>query len=185
MSNRLKPLQPPYPEEAATVLEQMTFGMPQPLALFRTIAYNPRVLDRVRLGGLLDRGSLTLRQREIAILRTTALCRAEYEWGVHVQIFAKPAGLDAAQIAATVKAAPVGPLWTKEESLILRLADALHASSRVDDVLYGELAATFTSVQLVELVALCGFYHMISFTIGAFAIANEPGAPTFPTWSSS
>ncbi len=185
MSNRLDLLQPPYPEEAATVLKQMTFGMAEPLALFRTIAHNPRVLDRVRMGGLLDRGSLTLRQREIAILRSCALCGAEYEWGVHVQIFAKPAGLDAAHVAATVKTDAGDPLWTKEESLILRLADALHASSRVDDALYGELAATFTSAQLVELVALCGFYHMISFTIGAFAIANEPGAPTFPAWSSS
>jgi hypothetical protein len=54
---RLAPLAEPFPAEAAAVLEKMTFGMPTPLALFRTIAHNPRVLDRVRMGGLLDKGS--------------------------------------------------------------------------------------------------------------------------------
>jgi alkylhydroperoxidase family enzyme len=180
MSTRLAPLEAPYPDDAAAVLEQMTFGMPQPLALFRTVAHNPRVLDRVRLGGLLDKGSLTLRQREIAILRTTALCRAEYEWGVHVRIFAGAAKLEPAQIAATVKGASEDPAWSPAEQSILKLADALHAQSSIPDTLYAALAVHYTPAQLVELVALCGFYHMISFAIGAFAIANEPGAPVFP-----
>ena len=180
MSTRLPPLQAPYPTDAAAVLKQMTFGMPQPLALFRTIAHNPRVLDRVRLGGLLDKGSLSLRQREIAILRTTALCRAEYEWGVHVQIFAEAAKFTPAQIAATVTGAAEDRVWSAEEQAILKLADALHEHARIDDMLHGELSRHYTPAQLVELVALCGFYHMISFAIGAFAIANEPGAPVFP-----
>jgi alkylhydroperoxidase family enzyme len=154
--------------------------MPQPLALFRTLAHNPRVLDRVRLGGLLDRGALTLRQREIAILRTTALCRAEYEWGVHVQVFAEAAKFTPAQVKATVTGLADDPQWTTEEQSILRIADALHASARIDDALYGELQVHYSAAQLLELVALCGFYHMISFQIGAFAIANEPGAPRFP-----
>ncbi len=181
MANRLAPLEPPYPAEAAAVLDKMTFGMPQPLALFRTIAHNPRVLDRVRQGGLLDRGSLSLRQREIAILRTTALCRAEYEWGVHVQIFAEAAKFTPAQIAATVGGAANAAIWTDQEQAILRLADALHASAKVDYALYAELQSHYSAAQLVELVALCGFYHLISYMIGAFGIANEPAAPTFPS----
>ena len=64
---RLAPLTEPFPADARTVLEKMAFGMPTPLALFRTIAHNPRVLDRIRMGGLLDKGSLSLRQRELMI----------------------------------------------------------------------------------------------------------------------
>lgn len=180
MANRAAPLEPPYPADAAAVLASMTFGMPQPLALFRTIAHNPRVLDRVRRGGLLDKGSLTLRQREIAILRTTALCGAEYEWGVHVQIFAEAAKFTPAQIAATTGARADGAAWPSDEQAILNLADALHENARIDDALYGELQGHYSTAQLVELVALCGFYHLIAFQIGAFAIANEPGAPRFP-----
>lgn len=180
MANRLPPLEAPYPADAA-VLDKIGFGMPRPLALFRTIAHNPRVLDRIRTGGLLDRGSLSLRQREIAILRTTALCQAEYEWGVHVRIFAEAARFSPTQIAATVRGRADDAVWSGEEQSIVRLADALHAGARLDDALYGELAAHYTPAQLVELVALCGFYHMISFQIGAFAIAKEPDAPRFPS----
>ena len=41
------------------------------------------------------RCALSLRHRELLILRTTARCGAEYEWGVHVQVFAAKAGLSA------------------------------------------------------------------------------------------
>lgn len=177
---RLAPLVAPYPPAAAAVLEKMTFGMPQPLALFRTLAHNPRVLDRVRLGGLLDRGSLSLRQRELAILRTCARCGAEYEWGVHVRIFQPQTGMSEAQIAATVHGGADDALWCEDERAILALADALHASARLNDALYTRLQRSFSAEQMVELVALAGFYHAIAFAIGAFAIEHEPDAPRFP-----
>lgn len=177
---RLAPLVTPFPTEAAAVLEKMAFGMKTPLALFRTIAHNPRVLDRIRLGGLLDKGSLSLRQRELMILRTCALCGAEYEWGVHVKIFQPHTNMSDAQIAATVHGRTDDPLWQEDEHAILALADSLHAHSRVDDALYARLQKSFEPEQIVELVVLAGFYHTISFAIGAFAIENEPDAPRFP-----
>jgi hypothetical protein len=61
----------------------MPEGVP-PLLLFRTLAVNERVFHRVMAGGLLDRGSLTLRERELVIDRTCFRCGSEYEWGVHV-----------------------------------------------------------------------------------------------------
>ncbi len=99
---RITPADPPYP---APVIEDLSKLMPPgvpPLQLFRTLAHNPRVLRRVRKGGLLDPGSISVRERELVILRTTALCRSEYEWGVHVAFFGPAAGFTAAQIAATV-----------------------------------------------------------------------------------
>src|SRR5437868_12494449 len=99
---RLPPREPPFDLSTAEDLEKlMPPGVP-PLDLFLTLAHNPRVLRRVRKGGLLDPGSITVREREIVILRTCALCGSEYEWGVHVQFFAAVAGLSPAQIAATV-----------------------------------------------------------------------------------
>ena len=177
---RLQPLEAPFPPAAAAVLDKMNFGMPTPLALFRTLAHYPRVLDRVRRGGLLDKGSLSLRQRELMILRTTARCGAEYEWGVHVSIFAPHTGMTPAEIAATVHGAADDPVWPEEDAPIVALADALHETACVDDDLYARLESVFTVEQRLELVALAGFYHMISFVIGAFAIDNETDAPRFP-----
>ncbi|MGE0658673.1 MAG: carboxymuconolactone decarboxylase family protein [Reyranellaceae bacterium] len=177
---RLPPLEAPFPRAAAAVLDKMNFGMPTPLALFRTLAHYPRVLDRVRTGGLLDKGSLSLRQRELMILRTTARCGAEYEWGVHVRIFAPHTGMTPAEIAATVHGAADDPVWPAEDALIVALADALHETARVDEALYARLETAFSVEQRLELVALAGFYHLISFAIGAFAIDNEAETPRFP-----
>src|ERR1051325_4907547 len=86
---RLPPREPPHdPTTIEDLVKLMPPGVP-PLRLFLTLAHNPRVLHRVPKGGLLDPGSLALRAREIVILRTCALCRSEYEWGVHVRFFAR------------------------------------------------------------------------------------------------
>src|SRR5205807_4117260 len=134
-------------------------GVP-PLRLFLTLAHNPRVLRRVRKGGLLDPGSIALREREIMILRTCALCRSEYEWGVHVRFFAAAAGLSADQIAATATGDPA-PFSTTER-LLLALCDALHRAATISDELWRGLAAAYRPDQLVELLALAGQYYMIS-----------------------
>jgi len=174
---RLPPLEPPY---AAPVAEDLTKLMPPgvpPLQLFRTLAHNPRVLRRVRKGGLLDPGAISLRARELVILRTTALCRSEYEWGVHVAFFAAAAGFTAAQIAATVTGDPAP--FDDDERAILALCAALHDAATVSDERWLDLAARFGPDQLVELVALVGQYHTISFLTNALGIALEPNAPRF------
>lgn len=180
MSVRIAPASPPY---AATAAEDLAKLMPpgmEPIGLFRTLAKNPRVLRRIRRGGLLDPGSITLRQRELVILRTTALAGAEYEWGVHVAFFAAAAGLDAAALAATVHGAPDASAWRPDEALILRLCDELHATARVSDETWAALAAAFSEEQRIELLVLAGLYRMISYVVHGTGVALEPEAPRFP-----
>lgn len=175
---RLPPCEPPHqPSTAEDLGKLMPPGVP-PLRLFLTLAHNPRVLRRVRKGGLLDPGSIALREREIVILRTCALCRSEYEWGVHVQFFAAAAGFTPAQIAATVTGDPAP--FTGTERQLLALCDALHHAASVPDELWQRLAAAYRPDQLVELVALAGQYHMISYVTNALEIEREPGAARFP-----
>ena len=178
---RLAPLEAPYEDSLAEELKNfMPPGVP-PLGLFRTLAYNPRVLRKFRLGSLLDRGSLGLREREIAILRTCWLCRSEYEWGVHVAVFAARAGLSAAQVRATCETDPPDGVFSKREELILRLCDALHAAADVDLALFAELERELESAQIVELLVLAGFYHTVSFVTNALRIEREPSAARFPS----
>ncbi|HEX3765362.1 MAG TPA: carboxymuconolactone decarboxylase family protein [Kofleriaceae bacterium] len=175
---RIPPRQPPYePTTAEDLAKLMPPGVP-PLRLFTTLAHNPRVLRRVRKGGLLDPGAIALREREIVILGTCALCGAEYEWGVHVQFFAAAAGLTPAQIAATVSGDPAA--FSRPERLLLALCEALHRAAAVPDALWAQLAEAYRPEQLVELVVLAGQYHMISYVTNALAIELEPGAPRFP-----
>ncbi|HTK96407.1 MAG TPA: carboxymuconolactone decarboxylase family protein, partial [Pseudomonadales bacterium] len=100
MSARIAPAAPPFPDDIAQALERIMPAGMEPLVLFTTLARDPRLFGKFFGAGLLDRGHLTLRQREIVIDRTTALCRSEYEWGVHVALFAQRVGLSEAQTAS-------------------------------------------------------------------------------------
>lgn len=178
MSARVTPLEPPYPEPVQAALDRiMPPGVP-PLALFRTLARNERVFLRLMAGGLLDRGSISLREREIVIDRACARCGCEYEWGVHVAFFAERVGLGPDQLAAVAGGDPAA--LPERERLLLRLVDALHDDARVDDALWAALRAHFTEEQLVELVALAGFYHLISFVANALRIPLEPFGARLP-----
>jgi hypothetical protein len=172
---RLAPLTQPYPPEAAAELAQM----PADIGLFRTVAHNPRVLSRWRGGGLLDRGSISLRQREILILRTTAKLKAEYEWGVHVGFFAAKAKFSTAEIHASLHGD--ASAWTApEEAMLIQIADALTDTGTVEDALWQKASEYYKADQLIEIIALVGFYHLVSFTVNATGVALEPGAPRFP-----
>ena len=177
---RIPPAPRPYAPEIEESLERLMGPGVEPLRLFRTLAQNPRVLARFLAGGLLDKGSISLRERELAILRTTARCGSEYEWGVHVAFFHTRAGLSLEEVRATCAREPAPDVLPARDRAILRLCDALHDRSSVDDALWAELAAEFAPAQLVELIALAGFYHTVAFATNALRIGLEPGAARFP-----
>jgi alkylhydroperoxidase family enzyme len=179
-ASRIAPLEPPYPPAIeADFARIMPPGVP-PLRLFRTLARNPRVLSRFMAGGLLDRGSLSLRERELAILRTCYRCGSEYEWGVHVAVFAKRAGLSDDEVRATCAAVPPAGTFGPHDLAVLRLCDALHDEADVDDALWADVARELAPEQIVELLVLAGFYHAVSYLTNALRIEHEPGTPHFP-----
>lgn len=180
---RIPPLEPPFPPEAAKQLAaMMPAGMP-PIGLFRTFARNLPMTAAMTPWGRHELGrnlTLTLRDRELAILRTCARCGCEYEWGVHLMIFADRAGLGPEQIASLTHGSPDDPCWTTErERALIRVADSLHDSSDVGDDLWRDARMVLDEVQLLDLLLLCGWYHAISFAARAARVALEPDAPRF------
>ncbi len=176
---RIVPVEPPYPPDLQEDFDKLMRGAP-PLLLFRTVARNPRVLQRMMAGGLLDRGSISLRSRELMILRTCARCGAEYEWGVHVAVYGDKAQWTSEQRRSSVHGGTADACWSAEDRLVIRLADQLHDTNRVDDALWADAAAHFAEGQLVELVMLAGLYHAVSYMINATGVQLEAFAPRFP-----
>lgn len=177
---RISPVQAPFaPEVAADLAAIMPPGVP-PIAIFLAAANNPRILHKMRMGNLLDAGSITRRERELVILRACARAGAEYEWGVHAAFFSARVGLGPAEVEATVTKAGADPFWPGPDGLLVRLTDALHESADVPDALWQGLAAHWTPEQLVELVMLAGQYRMIAGMVRAWRLPLEPFAPRFP-----
>jgi alkylhydroperoxidase family enzyme len=162
----------------------MPEGM-DPLILFRTLATNERIYPRFMRAGVLDRGPVPIRDRELVILRTTARCRSEYEWGVHVSAFARPLGLGEATIDATVLEPSDAEQWTPKERALLSLCDELHDSADVSDVTWEALERDFDEKQILELIYTAGLYHVVSFLTNALRLPLEPMGARFPAAASN
>ncbi|MCW5744978.1 MAG: carboxymuconolactone decarboxylase family protein [Alphaproteobacteria bacterium] len=177
---RIAPLAAPYPAAAQAAFDRIMPPGVDPLVLFRTLAGCARVWEKFRAGSLLDKGPLPLRLREIVIDRVSARCGNEYEWGVHVAFFAKRAGLSEAQQHATVHGGADAACWSDEERTVIRLADELHDTASISDGLWAELRARFDDEQILEMIALCGFYRTVSYFCNGLRLPPESYAATFP-----
>ena len=182
---RIPPLNPPYEPDTEAMVQKWMSAAPElePLKLFRTLAIHHELARRMgSLGGLLRDGRrVDPREREIVIHRTTALCGAEYEWGVHAVVYGRPLGLTEAQLAATVLGTGDDPVWAEREALLVRLADELHDSADLTDDLWGELERYWSHEQLLELIVVAGWYRLISQVLTAARIELERWAAPFPT----
>jgi hypothetical protein len=184
MPPRLAPLDPPYAEPVADALRRLMGHAADtpPLALFRTLAHHDMLLERFRQIGstLLSFGRLAPADRETVIHRTTARCGAAYEWGVHAALFAPALGLGEDWLRATWSGAADDPAFTPRQALLVAACDELHATATLTGATWTALRETFGDDELIEVVCLAGFYHLVSFACGAFALEPEPWAVTPP-----
>jgi alkylhydroperoxidase family enzyme len=177
--SRIAPLQPPYAPEIKEQFDRIMRGAP-PLTLFRVVASNARAWEKFRGGSLLDRGPLSLREREIVIDRTCALTGCEYEWGVHVTAFAAAAHLTDEQVRATVLGAADAPCWSAAEQALIATVDALHARATLSDAEFKALSAHYYEAKIFEVILLCGFYRTVSYLANGLDLPLEENAARFP-----
>jgi alkylhydroperoxidase family enzyme len=177
--SRIAPLEPPYAPEIQGQFDRIMRGAP-PLMLFRVMAGNARAWEKFRAGSLLDRGPLSLRDREIVIDRTVALTGCEYEWGVHVALFAGPAGLTDQQVRATVLGDADAPCWSAAEQALIATVDALHHRATLNDAEFAALSSHYDNAKIFEVILLCGFYRTVSNLANGLDLPLEQKAARFP-----
>ncbi|MVA98769.1 carboxymuconolactone decarboxylase family protein [Nitratireductor sp. CAU 1489] len=182
MSARIDPAVAPFSQTIQIRLDQLMPPDVPPLRLFTMLARDERLFVRFMDGGLLDTGNLSLRHREIVIDRVTANCRCEYEWGVHVVLFAARAGLTQPQLCSLACGNADDPCWQEaSERVLIRVCDALHAQANVDDDLWVELSSLYSEEACLEVLMLAGFYRTVSYLANATRLPLEPYAARFPT----
>jgi alkylhydroperoxidase family enzyme len=177
--SRIAPASPPYAPEIQQRFDRIMRGAP-PILLFRVVASQGRAWEKFSGGGLLDRGPLTLREREIVIDRTSALNRCEYEWGVHVAAFAQAAHLTDEQVRATVLGDADAPCWSEAEKVLIATADALHHRATLSKEEFAALKAHYDDARILEIILLCGFYHTVSYLANGLALPLEEFGARFP-----
>ncbi|MFA1542092.1 carboxymuconolactone decarboxylase family protein [Actinomadura monticuli] len=165
----------PLPENEWDDVLKAVAATTGPLNVFTTLARHPELFRAwIGLGSmLLMKGTLSARDRELAILRTAHHRSCEYEWEHHRGL-ALGAGLTEAEVAALRLDADAHD-WSDDDRMVVTAADELHAKGTVTDATWTELATRFGEHELIELVMLIGHYHMVAFTLNALRVQNEEG----------
>ena len=186
---RIAPVERPFEQDVDAQLKSMMPAGVEPIGLFRTFAKNAPMTAAMHSWGGYELGrklSLTMRDRELVIDRTCARCGCEYEWGVHIAFFAERVKLTRDQISSVTHGDSADPCWdSSRDRLLIRVADALHDYSDIDDDLWADVSQEFSEAEILDLTMLCGWYHSISFTARAARVGLEPFAPRFLDYAAS
>jgi 4-carboxymuconolactone decarboxylase len=124
--------------------------------------------------------SLPHRLNELAILIEARLWDAQYEWWAHYPIALK-AGLSEA-VANDIKEGRRPTTMKPDEEVVYDVCIELLRDRHLDDATFRRAKAMLGEQQVVDLVAVAGFYVMVSSVIiaGEIGIPNG-GAPPLPT----
>jgi alkylhydroperoxidase family enzyme len=118
------------------------------------------------------------REKELLILRTSWLCRADYDWSHHVGA-AKRAGLTDEDIDRITKG-PDAPGWSGFDAALLRAVDELHRDQHVADATWAALRQRYSEAQMMDLIFTVGEYTMVSMFLNSAGVQLEPGYARMP-----
>jgi 4-carboxymuconolactone decarboxylase len=134
------------------------------------------------LGGRLRfRTSIERRLSELAIITVGAMWKAEFEWWAHARM-AREHGVSDAVVDA-IGRGDNPPFGADDERAIYTVARQLTGTGQLDQEAYDAAQQLLGDEGMVELVALCGYYTLISYLLNAFAVPLPPGA--VPQWGSA
>lgn len=118
-------------------------------------------------------GVLTVRDRELAILRTGWLCQAPFEFGEHVKLGKRLASLTDEEIERVTQGSSA-PGWSEHDRAVVRAAEELHTDAMVSDETWAVLAKSLDEKQLIELLMVVGHYQKVAFIQNSLRIRLTP-----------
>jgi alkylhydroperoxidase family enzyme len=124
------------------------------------------VRGHAQLALQLFKGTLPLRDREMAVLRICWLCQSPFEWSEHIAVGKAVAGLTSEDIERIAQGAEASG-WSEHDRAVLRAVDGFHATGTLSDEVWASLAASYSDKQLIELPILIGQYQGLCYLANA------------------
>lgn len=167
MRDALAPLSPsnaqhPVPERPA--------DRPKGLNILGLFAHHPALTRAYNVfnGHLLYDSTLAPRQRELLVLRVSALRDAEYEWLQH-KVIAGDLGMSPEEVDRVAEG-PDAEGWSAFDAALLRAVDGLVADARIAEEPYAVLAGELDAQQLLDLVFTVGAYDLMAMAMRTFGV---------------
>lgn len=124
----------------------------------------------------LQRSSLPVRWRELAILRVAHRRRSPYEWGQHVKI-ALEGGITASEIEALGRG---NEGFDGVDRLVLEAADELLTDGRLSDGTWAGLNVDLDTHQVTDLIFVVGAYAMLAMAFETWQVQPDPWMSPLP-----
>jgi 4-carboxymuconolactone decarboxylase len=138
---------------------------------------DPALADRLqRLGEQIRfHSSLPAALNEFAILITARHWTSQFEWYAHYPLAMK-AGLEPG-VAADLATGERPRGMTDDEAAIYDFSIKLHLEGNVDDAIYKRVLDKFGEQGVIDLIAVNGYYDLVSMTLNVAHVSVPSGAP--------
>lgn len=120
----------------------------------------------------LSDGEMSLRDRELAIMRIGWLSQAPFEWGEHV-VIGKRNGVTSEEVERVIEGSDA-PGWSEHDRAIIRAMEELHFDSMITDATWDVLAKTYSDKELMELIVLAGQYKTVAYLQNSLRLRIPP-----------
>ncbi len=172
----MEQLTPEQQAVAAEVLKQSSAGLGGPYGM---LIKSPELLKRYLMMTeyLRQKTSLPHRLNEMAILLEARIWDAQYEWWAHEPL-ARKAGLSDAIIADIRDGKRPGAMQP-DEAVVYDVVTQLLNKKQLPDETFGRATKILGEQPTIDLIAVTGFYVMVSAVVigGRIAIPNGGPAP--------
>jgi len=137
---------------------------------------SPELADRLQKVGEYVRFNTSLDKRlnEMAIITTAQYWGSQYEWYAHAPLAIK-AGLDPEIVAALV-AGKKPEKMKDDEAIVWEFTTQLRRDHHVDDAIYAKAVEKFGENGVMDLVAVNGYYDVVSMTLNVAHVAPPADA---------
>jgi 4-carboxymuconolactone decarboxylase len=162
---RIAPLSIDQMDEKSLELWNKARGHLEKINVIQVMMHHPDLLRRWMpfFSHCLHKCEISLREREIVMLRIGRLCGSGYEWSQH-----KPIGIERGLTDADVAAIADGTL--KDGALLIEAVNQLHHTSMIDDDLWSRLSAAYPVPQILDIIFVMGQYRMVSCVLNSLAV---------------
>ena len=131
-----------------------------------------------KLGAYMRFGShLPQHLSELAIIVTGAHYKAEYEWYAHVR-FAHEAGIPAT-VTEAIRKGETPELEDAGQRVVHKVAVELTRCHGLSDDTHAEAVEVLGLPALIDLIAIVGYYGLVSLTLNSFKVATPDGSTAF------
>ena len=150
------------------------------LNITRTLLHHPALLKAFTDFGFyfLETPLLSIRDRELMVLRLAWLCRCEYVWGQHVARCQRE-GIEDIDPESLLEGSDA-ETWSPRDRVLIRAVDELHRDAKLSEVQGRSLAAFYDPPRVIEAIFTVGQYGLICRIANSCEIPLDPGLAGFP-----